>query len=45
MEFGKQVNLIRKEKDLSLQELSALSNVSTSMLSQIERGEKTQLFQ
>lgn len=40
MEFGKQVNLIRKEKGLSLQELSALSNVSTSMLSQIERGEK-----
>ncbi|WP_155591185.1 helix-turn-helix domain-containing protein [Lysinibacillus cavernae] len=40
MEFGKQVNLIRKKRGMSLQELSALSKVSTSMLSQIERGEK-----
>lgn len=40
MEFGKQVNLIRKLRGMSLQELSALSKVSTSMLSQIERGEK-----
>lgn len=40
MEFGKQVKLIRKKRDMSLQDLSALSKVSASMLSQIERGEK-----
>ncbi|EAZ85445.1 MULTISPECIES: helix-turn-helix domain-containing protein [Lysinibacillus] len=40
MEFGKQVNFIRKKRGMSLQELSALSKVSTSMLSQIERGGK-----
>ena len=40
MEFGKQVKLIRKKRGMSLQELSTLSKVSTSMISQIERGEK-----
>lgn len=40
MEFGKQVKLIRKKRNLSLQQLSELSKVSISMLSQIERGEK-----
>ncbi|QDR80961.1 helix-turn-helix domain-containing protein [Sporomusa termitida] len=41
MSFGKNVKLARIEKKLSLQELASLSGVSVSMLSKIERGEKT----
>lgn len=41
MPFGKNVKLIRIEKNLSLQELANLSGVSVSMLSKIEREEKT----
>jgi len=45
MGFGKQVNAIRKKNKMTLQELSALSNVSASMLSQIERDEKNPTIQ
>lgn len=41
MSFGKNVKLARIEKNLSLQELASLSGVSVSMLSKIERDEKT----
>lgn len=41
MDFGKKVKMIRKEKGLTLQELSNRSKVSPSMLSQIERNEKS----
>ena len=41
MSFGKNVKLARIEKNLSLQELANLSGVSVSMLSKIEREEKT----
>lgn len=35
---SKNIKRIRQEKDISLEELSKLSGVSKSMLSQIERG-------
>lgn len=44
MGFGKQVNVMRKKNKMTLQELSAASNVSASMLSQIEREEKIQQY-
>lgn len=40
MGFGTQVKLVRKSRNLTIQELSKMSKVSTSMLSQIEREEK-----
>lgn len=40
MRFGKMVKKCRTNRDLSLKDLSQLSGVSTSMLSQIEREEK-----
>ncbi|WP_370643376.1 helix-turn-helix domain-containing protein [Geobacillus sp. YHL] len=43
MSFGENVKKARKSKSLSLQELSDRCGVSRSMLSQIERGEKTLL--
>lgn len=45
MEFGKNVNLLRKKLGLTLQELSERSGVSRSMLSQIEREEKNPTIQ
>ncbi|MFJ7736724.1 helix-turn-helix domain-containing protein [Lysinibacillus sp. NPDC097287] len=45
MGFGKQVNFIRKKNNMTLQDLSSLSNVSASMLSQIEREEKNPTIQ
>lgn len=45
MGFGKQVNNIRKQKKMTLHDLSALSKVSASMLSQIEREEKNPTIQ
>ncbi|KOY81615.1 XRE family transcriptional regulator [Lysinibacillus sp. FSL H8-0500] len=45
MGFGKQVNTIRKQNNMTLQELSTLSKVSASMLSQIERDEKNPTIQ
>lgn len=45
MGFGKQVNLIRKKNKMTLQELSTLSKVSASMLSQIEREGKNPTIQ
>lgn len=41
MPFGGNVKLMRIKKNLSLQQLASLSGVSSSMLSKIERGEKT----
>ena len=41
MTFGQNVKRIRKERKLSLQALSERSAVSFSMLSKIERGEKS----
>lgn len=45
MGFGKQVNFIRKKSNMTLQDLSSLSKVSASMLSQIEREEKNPTIQ
>ncbi|RFU68373.1 helix-turn-helix domain-containing protein [Bacillus sp. V59.32b] len=45
MEFGQRVKKVRKEKNLTLEELSKRSNVSKSMLSQIEREEKNPTIQ
>lgn len=45
MGFGKQVNFLRKKNKMTLQDLSSLSNVSASMLSQIEREEKNPTIQ
>lgn len=45
MGFGKQVNFIRKKNNMTLQDLSSLSKVSASMLSQIEREEKNPTIQ
>lgn len=45
MGFGKQINVMRKKNKMTLQELSAASNVSASMLSQIEREEKNPTIQ
>lgn len=45
MGFGKNVKHARKEKGLTLQELSDRSSVSPSMLSQIEREEKNPTIQ
>ena len=41
MPFGKNVKSVRLDKNLSLQELANYSGVSVSMLSRIEREEKT----
>lgn len=41
MHFGSNVRKIRQEKGLSLKELATLSQVSFSMLSKVERGQKT----
>jgi transcriptional regulator with XRE-family HTH domain len=41
MDFGKNVRKERKQKNLTLEELAERSKVSKSMLSMIERGEKT----
>ncbi|BBB90561.1 MAG TPA: XRE family transcriptional regulator [Methylomusa anaerophila] len=41
MAFGKNVKIARMKKNISLQELASLSGVSVSMLSKIEREEKT----
>lgn len=40
MSFGQQVKLLRKERNLTIRDLSELSKISSSMLSQIEREEK-----
>ncbi|MDP5276252.1 helix-turn-helix domain-containing protein [Chengkuizengella axinellae] len=45
MVFGKKVKTLRKSRDMTLKELSILSNVSSSMLSQIEREEKNPTIQ
>ncbi|MGE8034902.1 XRE family transcriptional regulator [Lysinibacillus sp. KCTC 33748] len=45
MGFGKQVNIIRKKRNMTLQDLSSVSKVSASMLSQIEREEKNPTIQ
>ncbi|WCK55314.1 XRE family transcriptional regulator [Aneurinibacillus sp. Ricciae_BoGa-3] len=45
MNFGKNVKQVRKEKELTLEELSERSGVSRSMLSQIEREEKNPTLQ
>ncbi|PLR75804.1 XRE family transcriptional regulator [Bacillus sp. V3-13] len=45
MQFGYNVKKMRKEKNLTLDELSNRSNVSRSMLSQIEREEKNPTIQ
>ncbi|BCJ87213.1 helix-turn-helix domain-containing protein [Effusibacillus dendaii] len=45
MSFGTHVRKARIEKGLTLQDLSARSRVSRSMLSQIERGEKNPTLQ
>lgn len=45
MGFGKRVNATRKKNQMTLQELSKLSKVSASMLSQIERDEKNPTIQ
>lgn len=45
MGFGKRVNAIRKQNNMTLQKLSELSKVSPSMLSQIEREEKNPTIQ
>jgi transcriptional regulator with XRE-family HTH domain len=41
MPFGSNVRTIRLEKGLSLKDLAKLSQVSFSMLSKVERGQKT----
>lgn len=45
MNFGIHVNTLRKQQGLTLQQLAKKSNVSTSMLSQIEREEKNPTLQ
>lgn len=45
MRFGRNVRKLRKEKKLSLEELSKKCGVSRSMLSQIEREEKNPTIQ
>lgn len=45
MEFGQRVKKVRKEKTMTLEELSKRSDVSKSMLSQIEREEKKPTIQ
>ncbi|WLR43234.1 XRE family transcriptional regulator [Bacillus carboniphilus] len=45
MHFGKNVKKIRKQKGITLQKLSQLSEVSPSMLSKIEREEKNPTIQ
>ncbi|MBO2535808.1 MULTISPECIES: helix-turn-helix domain-containing protein [Rummeliibacillus] len=45
MEFGYNIKKERKRKGLTLEELSERSNVSKSMLSMIERGEKNPTIQ
>ncbi|MCL6445252.1 MAG: XRE family transcriptional regulator [Alicyclobacillus sp.] len=45
MEFGTNVKRMRKQKGLTLGQLSEKSGVSRSMLSQIERGEKNPTIQ
>ena len=42
--IGPRIQAIRKKQHLSLEELSARSGVSKSMLSQIERGEANPTF-
>ena len=41
MSFGGNLKKIRKQLALSLRELSQISNVSKTMLSEIETGKKT----
>jgi transcriptional regulator with XRE-family HTH domain len=47
--FGKKVRAIRKEKNLSQEELASLANIDRSYMGHIERGEKnitlTKLYQ
>lgn len=38
IEVGRKIAAIRKQKDLSIRELAKLSNVTPSLLSQLERG-------
>ena len=38
--FGNRVRAIRKEKNLSQEELAALANIDRSYMGHIERGEK-----
>ncbi|MGG2016346.1 helix-turn-helix domain-containing protein [Bacillus sp. S10(2024)] len=45
MEFGRNVKKERKKKNLTLDDLAKKSNVSKSMLSMIERSEKTPTIQ
>lgn len=45
MGFGTNIKNMRKKQKMTLQELSAQSNVSVSMLSQIEREEKNPTLQ
>ena len=41
MKIGKKIRDIRKQKGLSQQELAALSGISQTYLSQLEKGERT----
>jgi len=38
--FGNRIRAIRKEKNLSQEELAALANIDRSYMGHIERGEK-----
>ncbi|WP_027670426.1 helix-turn-helix domain-containing protein [Rheinheimera baltica] len=38
--FGNRIRTIRKEKNLSQEELAALANIDRSYMGHIERGEK-----
>lgn len=40
VDFGKKVRAIRKEKNLSQEELAALAGIDRSYMGHIERGEK-----